>query len=212
LFAIYDKVQWKHVICVGERYMPRCARLVVPGIPHHITQRGNRKQKVFEDDMDKKVYLKYMMEHCREYKLDIWAYCLMPNHVHFIAVPQQDESMARVFSVCQMRYCQYYNTKYHQVGHLWQSRYYSCPMNERHTFVAVRYVENNPVRAGLEMLPGMYRWSSAPAHIYNSPDPLLGKDCPMLKEIPDWADFLRISDNEDTIERFRKSTTKGIFF
>jgi putative transposase len=144
--------------------MPRKARIVLEGIAHHITQRGNYKQKIFEDDEDKKVYLEFISKYAEDYDLKIYAFCLMTNHVHFIGVPEKSDSLAFTFKYAHMRYSQYFNRKHRNNGHLWQGRFFSCPLGEKHLNQAVRYVERNPVRAGIVKYPWDYLWSSAGVH------------------------------------------------
>ena len=153
--------------------MPRKARVVMAGVPHHITQRGNNKMDLFYSDEDRLKYLAYIWYYCDKYDLDIWAYCLMSNHVHYIGVPQKEDAMAQVFRVAHMRYTQDHNEKTGHVGHLWQSRYFSCPLDDVHTIAAVRYVQNNPVRAGLVASPDDYMWSSCRAHLKGVEDSVL---------------------------------------
>ena len=130
--------------------MPRSARTVAVNYPHHITQRGNFRQNVFEDDIDKKNYLAWIEEYSRRYGLTLLSYCLMQNHVHFIAIPHKEDSLARTFNTAHMRYSQYYNKKINTAGHLWQGRFFSCVMDDKHLLAATRYIERNPVRAHLE--------------------------------------------------------------
>ncbi|WP_068349087.1 transposase [Kosmotoga arenicorallina] len=105
--------------------MPRSARIVLEGIAHHVTQRGNYRQSVFEDPEDRVKYLELIKEYSTKYGLKIYAYCLMTNHVHFIAVPEKEDSLAMTFKYAHMRYSQYFNRKHHRTGHLWQGRFYS---------------------------------------------------------------------------------------
>ncbi len=144
--------------------MPRIARVVAVGFPHHITQRGNYQQDVFLNAGDRKQYLTWIREYSIKYGLSILAYCLMQNHVHFIAIPAKDNSLAKTFNAAHMRYSQYFNKKLKQRGHLWQGRFYSCVLDESHLMLAARYVERNPVRAGLVKKPWQWEWSSALAH------------------------------------------------
>jgi len=169
--------------------MPRNARIVAPGFPHHITQRGNYRQKVFENDADRKKYLALIKEYSGKYGLKIWAYCLMVNHVHFIAVPSSADSLSKTLRQANTFYSAYFNRKMEQTGHLWQGRYYSCVLDEPHLVTAVRYVENNPVRAGLVSKAEDYLWSSAAGHVYGVNDPLLSEDLPLLNMITDWREY-----------------------
>ena len=128
-------------------------------------ERGNRREDVFFGDADRRRYLLLMLEYARAHALEIWAYCLMTNHVHFVAVPREPEALAATFKPVHMRYAQHVNRRLRTTGHLWQGRYHSCPLDEEHLWQAVRYVERNPVRAGLVRRAERYPWSSAAAHV-----------------------------------------------
>jgi len=145
--------------------MPRRARVVFEGVVHHITQRGNYRQNVFEDDSDKRKYVEFIREYSEKYGMKIYAYCLMSNHVHFIAAPVKEDSLAMTFKYSNMRYSSYFNRKNRRSGHLWQGRFYSCPLQFEHALEALRYVERNPVRAKMVELPWEYQWSSAREHV-----------------------------------------------
>ena len=144
--------------------MPRLARTVATGFPHHITQRGNNRQEVFFVDDDRRVYLELLKEEGEKHHLELTGYCLMPNHVHLIAVPHEEESLAKSIGRTHFRYTQYINRFHRRSGHLWQGRFYSCALDERHFWLAMRYIELNPVRAHLCRNPWQYEWSSAAAH------------------------------------------------
>ena len=189
--------------------MSRIPRLVAVEYPHHITQRGNYQQKVFEEEEDYLCYLEWLYDYSRKYSLKIWAYCLMTNHVHFVAVPMELNSLAKTFNTLNMRYAQYFNKKKKLRGHLWQGRFYSCILDEKHVYASVRYVENNPVRAGIVEVPHDYKWSSAKSHIYKRQDPVLSNDCFLDREIIDWSAYLTKINDEDLIVRIRKSTKDG---
>jgi len=161
--------------------MPRIARAVAKGYPHHITQRGNYRQIVFEADADYMQYLEWLKEYSNKYALAIWAYCLMGNHVHFVCVPGENDSLARTFNTLHMRYSQYVNRRRKTGGHLWQGRFYSTILDETHVYAAVRYVENNPVRAGIVSMAEDYRWSSAWEHIERSVDGIVSRGCYLLE-------------------------------
>ncbi len=145
--------------------MPRRARVVFEGVVHHITQRGNYRQNVFEDDSDKRKYVEFIREYSEKYGMKIYAYCLMSNHVHFIAAPVKEDSLAMTFKYSNMRYSSYFNKKNKRSGHLWQGRFYSCPLQYEHALEALRYVERNPVRANIVEFPWEYEWSSAREHV-----------------------------------------------
>ena len=141
--------------------MARIARVVAPGVPHHITQRGNRRQEVFFSDDDYSEYLHLLAEWSEKAALRIVAYCLMPNHVHVIAIPEVENSLHLAFKETHRRYSCRINLRQGWRGYLWQGRFASYPMDESYTHCALSYVENNPVRAGLAAVPEDWRWSSA---------------------------------------------------
>jgi putative transposase len=144
--------------------MPRIARYVAPGVAHHITQRGTGRQLVFKSRADRRVYLDLLREQARLTDVLVLAYCLMPNHIHLIAVPFEEDSLAVLLRRVHGRFAQYFNVRRTRCGHLWQNRFYSCPTGPGHLWTALRYVESNPVRAGLAAEPAEYEWSSAQAH------------------------------------------------
>lgn len=190
--------------------MSRTARIVVPGFPHHIVQRGNRKACIFETDQDRYFYLKHLREYSQKYGLSIWAYCLMDNHVHLVAVPQVENAMASALHDAHTVYAMYFNTRTGLTGHLWQGRYYSTPMDETHLWAAVRYVELNPVRAGIVMNPIDYKWSSAAAHCGYGHDPLLSPDFPPVNAVENWEEWLADNPNDLALaEQVRKNTHTG---
>ncbi|MFN3481119.1 MAG: transposase [Thermodesulfovibrionales bacterium] len=127
--------------------MPTIARAVAVGFPYHITQWGNYRQRVFEKDDDFPQYLEWLQMYSKRYALRIWGYCLMSNHVHFIAVPIEGDPLAKIFNPLHTRYSQHINLRQENRGHLWQGRFFSCALDERHLYAAMRYIENNPVRA-----------------------------------------------------------------
>ena len=145
--------------------MPRNVRLVVPGTAHHITQRGSNRQTTFFTNSDRRVYLDLLALHSAETGLRIVAYCWMFNHIHLIAIPERESAMAVTLRRVHGRYAQYLNTRKQRSGHLWQNRFFSCPLGQDHLWAAIRYVEQNPVRAHLTALPEEYAWSSAAYHL-----------------------------------------------
>lgn len=188
--------------------MARIARVVAPGLPHHITQRGNRRQQTFFVEQDYQVYLDLMAEGCERFGVEIWAYCLMPNHVHLIAVPQTEESMRLAIGEAHRRYTRHVNFRQKWRGHLWQGRFASFPLDEEYLLAATRYVELNPVRARLTALPEEYPWSSARAHLSGQDDSLI-KVKPMLELIPDWSLFLASGLSDETMETLRNHEQTG---
>jgi len=145
--------------------MPRNARIVIPNIAHHITQRGNNKQDVFFVDDDKETFLKLLGEQSRRFGVIIDGFCLMTNHIHIIATPTKTDSLAKTMGRVNLLYSQYISYMHGRTGHLWQNRFYSCPLDTNHFFTALSYIEQNPLRAKMVRYPWSYRWSSAGFHI-----------------------------------------------
>lgn len=178
--------------------MGRIARVVMPDYPHHVIQRGNRNQRVFFSDSDKLLYLRLVRRCVIKAGISLWAYCLMDNHVHLIAVPQDAECLARGIGELHRNYTNIINTRNGWKGYLWQGRFLSFPLDERYLYAAVRYVERNPVRAGIVRNAEDYLWSSARSHINGTPDDLLS-DFHLNQGITDWRSFLRIQDENEEI-------------
>ena len=176
--------------------MARIARVIAAGYPHHVTQRGNRRQQTFFNDEDYAVYLELLSEWTRKHNVAVWAYCLMPNHVHLIAVPETQDGLARAIGEAHRRYTRRINFREGWRGHLWQERFASFPMDEKHLLAAVRYVEMNPVAAGLVDDPEKYRWSSARAHVEGKEDRLV-EIAPLIELVGNWRDYLRLSDESE---------------
>ena len=153
--------------------MPRMARLVAAGVPHHITQRGNNRQIIFVSDADRRLYLDLILEECQRCGIRVLGYCLMSNHVHLVAVPEFGDSFARGLRKAHSRYARVFNLRYGRSGHLWQSRYYSCPLDADHLIQALAYVDLNPVRAGIVGEAELYPWSSARTHAALERSPLI---------------------------------------
>lgn len=189
--------------------MARMARVVVPGIPHHITQRGNRRQDVFFSDEDRRVYIDLISEHFKLHKISVWAYCLMDNHVHIIAVPGDGGGLARAIGEAHRMYSRRINFRMGWRGYLWQGRFSSYPMDERHLFAAVRYAERNPVRAKMVKHAEDYRWSSAGSHVFGINDKLLSGEESEVIGIDDWHSYLRCDDREDDLKFLRRHTRTG---
>ncbi|MBI5463436.1 MAG: transposase [Ignavibacteriales bacterium] len=188
--------------------MARLARLVGPGVPHHITQRGNRRQRTFFCDEDYVVYVELMAVWCFRFNVEVWAYCLMPNHVHLIAVPSSEDGLRRAIGEAHRRYSRRINFREGWRGHLWQGRFASYPMDERYLLAAARYVELNPVRAGLVKSPGVYPWSSAAAHLTGRDD-MLVKVAPLLGLVENWVTFLAEDCSDADSEAIRRHERTG---
>ncbi|MBN2324952.1 MAG: transposase [Spirochaetes bacterium] len=188
--------------------MSRVARIVISGCPHHVIQRGNRRQKVFFCERDKKIYFNLLHKETVRCGVEVWAYCLMDNHVHLIVVPVKEDSLARGIGETHRKYTRMINLREGWSGYLWQGRFLSYPLNNRYLYAAVRYVERNPVRAGLVKNAEDYRWSSARAHVYHAHDILLSNSF-LISEIKDWASYL--SEYEDPLltDIFKKHANTG---
>jgi putative transposase len=188
--------------------MARLARVVIPGLPHHITQRGNRRLQTFFNDADYAAYIELMGLWCKEQDVEIWAYCLMPNHVHLIAVPKTEDGLRRAIGEAHRRYSRRVNFREDWRGHLWQGRFASFVMDEPYLLAAARYIELNPLRAGLAVAPSDYRWSSARAHLKKKDDGLV-KVSPLLKMAANWRRLLTSAATEEEIEMFRQHERTG---
>jgi putative transposase len=152
--------------------MPRMARIVVPMVPHHVTQRGNRKLPVFFNDGDRHAYIRLIADACERQQTRCLAWCLMDNHVHLILVPAREDGLRATLAEAHRRYSRTINAREGWTGYLFQGRFASYPMNDAHLMAAIRYVENNPVAAGLVKEAQDWRWSSARAHISGKADGL----------------------------------------
>jgi putative transposase len=188
--------------------MPRIARIVAAGVPHHVTQRGNRRQQTFFCEEDYKAYLTFMSEWCRKSRVEIWAYCLMPNHVHLIAVPDNGQGLRSAIGEAHKRYSRMVNAREGWKGHLWQGRFFSYPLDESHLLAAVRYIEMNPVRAGLVDSPDSYPWSSAGPHLKGHDDALV-KARPLLDRVDSWRPFLSSTILEKEKSSFKRHERTG---
>ena len=192
--------------------MHRISRVVIPEHPHHITQRGNNQQDVFIDDTDRKKYLLLINEYSQRYGITILSYCLMSNHVHFIVVPKTKESLSRTFNFAHVQYSKYYNHKKNLKGHLWQNRFYSCVLDEKHLICAARYIERNPARASIVKNPSEWEWSSAS---YNCG--LCANNIIKLGNLFDytyvnkegWNEYICSSETTDEVDAIKKCTLNG---
>jgi putative transposase len=192
--------------------LSRIPRVVVPGCWHHVTQRGNRRQTIFFSDADRRLYLDLLRQHCEHYKVAITGYCLLGNHVHVLAVPEREDGLARAFATTHTDYARWLNVRRGETGHVWQSRFFSCPLDEGHRWQALRYVELNSVRAGLVDAAELWPWSSARAH-------LVGHDASGLLSMSDWQSRWTIQtwretldlgiDDAASLDRLREATRTG---
>ena len=188
--------------------MARRPRLVVPGLPHHVTQRGARRQPTFFEDADYLYYLKLLGEFSRKAATEIWAYCLMPNHVHLVMVPQHEDGLRAVLGETHRRYTRAVNFRSGWRGHLWQERFHSFVMDEAYLRATLRYVDYNPVAAGLCRDPTQWRWSSAYERRHKVRDGVVSWDR-LRATIGEYAPGLAVDDDEATRDCIRKHSRSG---
>lgn len=197
--------------------MARMARVVVPGYPHHVTQRGVRSMDIFASDDDRLEYLRLMKEQCDRFGLHVLAYCLMDNHVHFVAVPEREESLARAIGEAHRLYTRMVNLRDGVRGFLFQGRFFSCPLDEKYLLTCIRYVERNPVR----VVEGIrrawdYHWSSARYRLgLADTDPLVEAGDPeatysrLLDEGLNWRMLLSGEEDDSEVQILLKKTRTG---
>jgi putative transposase len=188
--------------------MARLARVVVPGLPHHVTQRGNRREPVFFGDDDYRGYLNLIAAAAKRAGTAVWTYCLMPNHVHFILVPSDPDGLRATFAEAHRRYTARIHARLKVTGHLWQGRFSSTAMDERHLLAAARYVPMNPVRAGLVARAQDWPWSSARAHLAGRDDGVVSV-APLLERTPDFAGLLGAAEDAAAVQAIRRSRSTG---
>jgi putative transposase len=193
--------------------MPRLARTVCARVPHHITQRGNRREAVFFADDDYRAYLAWLKDYAEKHEVEILAYCLMTNHIHLIAVPASEDGLEKLLKPLHMRYAQRVNRTRGWKGHLWQGRFFSSALDEDYLWAAVRYVERNPVRARMVRKAENYRRSSARAHCGPKPDPVLTRKPSWqrpFESIGDWSAWLAEGEEPQKLEVLRRNVDKGL--
>ncbi len=187
--------------------MARLARVVVPDLPHHVIQRGVRSMAIFANDQDRHAYLHLLATFTKRHAVQVWAWCLMTNHVHLVLVPAEATALARAVGETHRRYTRAVNFRERVRGHLFQERFHSFPIQEdTHLLTVVRYVERNPVRARLVKHAVDYPWSSARHHVLGQPDRLV-TNSPIPAMVPDWAQFVR--DDEEDLDRLRRHVRTG---
>ena len=169
--------------------MARIGRIVVPGFPHHVTQRGNRRQPVFFEPSDYALYRDLLAERCRKASVEVWAYCLMPNHVHLVLTPQAPDGLARAIGETHRQYTGFVNARARWTGHLFQGRFSSVALDDAHLVAAARYVALNPVRAKLVAQAQDWPWSSARAHLAGRDDGLV-RVAPLIERVGRFADLI----------------------
>ena len=186
--------------------MARLPRVVVPGLPHHVTQRGNRREAIFFEDGDHEIYLDLLAQQTARTGVEVWAYCLMPNHVHLICCPAAKESLGRGIGEAHRRYTNFINARGRWTGHLFQSRFASVVLDDRHFGRALRYVSLNPVRAGLVARAKDWKWSSVRAHLAGQDDTVV-RVRPGLDRVPHLKQMLTSDANDDYTDLRAAETT-----
>jgi len=188
--------------------MARLARVVIPGLPHLVTQRGNGGARTFFSDADCVLYRDLLAQHCRSAGVEVWAWCLMPNHVHLILVPSDPDGLRRALAAVHRRYAGVIQARRKRSGHFWQGRFGAVAMDEEHLLAALRYVSLNPVRARLVRRAQDWRWSSTRAHLSGKDDGITART-PVKTRIPDFADFLVDAPEADLFARLRAAESIG---
>jgi putative transposase len=191
--------------------MARLARVVCAEVAQHVTQRGNGRQFVLASDAEREVYLDLLRQAVRQESLAVLGYCLMSNHVHLVVVPRRAEALARVLKHTHGRYAAYWNVAHASSGHVWQGRFYSCPLDEGRMWEALRYTERNPVRAGLVEKAEAWPWSSAAAHCGEAPaDACLEMETWRQRwSAANWQSFLAERESEAAMAELRRCTHTG---
>ncbi|MFH1246143.1 MAG: transposase [Candidatus Omnitrophota bacterium] len=186
--------------------MPRIARIVAEGYPHHIIQRGNNRQAVFFDDEDKRFYLKLVKKYSRDCGSKVHAYCLMDNHVHMLFTPQRDNSLAKTMQKLSLRFTQHINRKYKRTGRLWECRFHSSLVDkESYLWSVCRYIERNPVRAKIVNKASQYEWSSAnETHKSDIIESIWDET-----QRREYIDYLNMEEDKEQIQIIRKHTYSG---
>jgi len=188
--------------------MARLSRLVVPGLPHHVTQRGNGRALTFFSDDDYAVYRDLLASCCDAANVQVWAWVLMPNHVHLILTPSDEDGLRRAMAAVHRRYAGYIHQRLERTGHFWQGRFGAVVMDEAHLAAALRYVALNPVRARLVKRPQDWRWSSVHAHLSGHGDGVTTIQ-PVLARYPQFADFIAHPPDPKAFERLRMAESIG---
>jgi putative transposase len=189
--------------------MARLARTVFPGLPHHVTQRGNGRGRTFFSDDDYRAYRDLLAEHAAAAQVEVWAWVLMPNHVHLILNPADEDGLRRALAPTHRRYAGRIHARMQRTGHFWQGRFGCVAMDEGHLAAALRYVALNPVRARLAARAIDWPWSSVHAHLGRVASDGLTTTAPVLDRYPDFAEMLAAGEDEAQSERLRRAETIG---
>jgi putative transposase len=188
--------------------MARLGRIVAAGFPHHVTQRGNRRQTVFFEPADYALYRDLLAERCRKASVEVWAYCLMPNHVHLVLTPSTPHGLARAIGETHRQYTGFINARARWTGHLFQGRFSSVALDDAHLVAAARYVALNPVRARLVACAEDWGWSSARAHLAGRDDALV-RVAPLLDRIGRFCDLVDSESDRLAFATLRAAETTG---
>ena len=188
-----------------HKKMPRDARVVCAGVPHHVTQRGNYRQDIFDEEEDREKYMEFFMKYREKFNVKLYAWCLMSNHVHFVVEPSTEKGLADLFKFTHMRYSMYFNRKKRASGHLFQGRFYSSPLDADHMYEALRYVELNPLRAGIISRVDAYKWSSMKMRLTGKGKYALSSVHEYV-EIDDWKAYLKEKCDEEILKTLRERT------
>src|SRR4051794_37727439 len=188
--------------------MARLARVVIPGHPHHVTQRGNGRARTFFGDDDYALYRDLLAEHCRAADVEVWAWCLMPNHVHLILTPSDSDGLRRALARVHRSYAGIIQARRKRSGHFWQGRFGAVVMDEEHLAAALRYVSLNPVRARLVARAQDWRWASTRAHLRGKNDGLTALK-PIRDRFPDFAGLLEVEPEADLFDQLRTAESVG---
>jgi putative transposase len=188
--------------------MARLARVVIPGLPHHVTQRGNGGARTFFADADYALYRGLLAEQCRAAGVEVWAWCLMPNHVHLVLVPSDADGLRRALAAVHRRFAGIIHARRKRTGHFWQGRFGAVVMDEAHLAAALRYVSLNPVRARLVERARDWRWSSTRAHLSGKSDGMTALK-PIRERFPSFADLLDDEPEADLFSRLRAAESIG---
>ena len=190
--------------------MPRIARAIAPGFPHHVVQRGNNRADVFFGHEDSAVYLYLVKIYADKWNTPVISYCLMNNHVHLLIKPSSEISLQKIMQGVALCYTQHVNRKYKRTGRLWESRYYSCIVDqESYLWAVARYIEQNPVRSMMVEHPEEYVYSSARAHLDLLRDPVLGEELFEEGQWHKYVEFMRAIIPKEQITAIRKSSRTG---
>ncbi|WP_027530050.1 transposase [Bradyrhizobium sp. WSM3983] len=188
--------------------MARLARVVIPGHPHHVTQRGNGGARTFFEDGDYALYRDLLATNCKAAGVEVWAWCLMPNHVHLILVPSDPDGLRHALARVHRSYAGTIQARRKRTGHFWQGRFGAVVMDEQHLAAALRYVSLNPVRARLVKRAQDWRWSSTRAHLRGKDDGLTAL-APIRDRFPEFGDLLATEPEADLFDALRSAESIG---